>query len=45
MALRAYVVAVVVRPVVVVPGRDDFAAFHEDRSKAVIHWGLERAGR
>ena len=42
VALRAYVVAVVVGPVMVVPGRDDLAAFHEDRSKTVIHRGLEQ---
>lgn len=42
VALRPYMVAVVVRPVVVVPGRYDLAALHEDRSKIVIHRGLEQ---
>ena len=42
VALRAYVVAVVVGPVMVVSSRDDLAAFREDRSKTVIHRGLEQ---
>ena len=41
VALRAYVVAVVVGPVMVVSSRDDLAAFHEGRSKTVIHRRLE----
>ena len=42
VALRTHVIAVVVRPVMVASGRDDLAAFDEDRAKTVIHWGLER---